>query len=63
MRCLACNVILNKEEQQRKYTNHEDIKNPEDRYLGLCDCCLGIGTDDDLSDDFDIIEDEDDETL
>jgi hypothetical protein len=41
MRCLSCNVILDDKEQVRKYKNHEEIPNPEDKYLGLCNRCLG----------------------
>lgn len=59
MRCLACNVLLTKEEQQRKFKDSSSIKNPEHRYVGLCNSCLGVGTSDDLSDDFDFVVDED----
>jgi hypothetical protein len=41
MRCLSCNKALSDKEANRKFKNHEEIKNPEDKYMGLCDCCLG----------------------
>lgn len=59
MRCLACNVILSEEEQQRKFTSCGNKGNPESQYVMLCNSCLGIGTDDDLSDDLGIITDDD----
>jgi hypothetical protein len=40
MRCLSCNVLLDEKEQKRKYKNHEEIKNPEDKYIGLCNRCI-----------------------
>lgn len=40
MHCLACNVLLTEAESLRKYANHEEIKNPEDKYILLCDKCL-----------------------
>jgi hypothetical protein len=40
MRCLACNVELTDKEANKKYLNHEEIKNPEDKYIGLCSHCL-----------------------
>lgn len=48
MKCLSCDVILNDKEQVRKYKNHEEILNPEDKYIGLCNRCLsGAHFDDD----------------
>lgn len=38
--CKACNRILNDEEASIKWHNHEEIKNPEDRYINLCTKCL-----------------------
>jgi hypothetical protein len=43
MKCLSCDVILDDKEQSRKYKNHFEIKNPEDRYIGLCNRCLRNG--------------------
>jgi formate-dependent nitrite reductase cytochrome c552 subunit len=40
MRCLACNVELTDNEAKRKFANHEEIKNPEDKYICLCNNCL-----------------------
>lgn len=40
MKCLSCDVILNDVEQERKYSNHEEIKNPEQKYIGLCNVCF-----------------------
>lgn len=40
MRCLACNVELTDNEANRKYVNHHEIKNPEDKYIGLCSNCM-----------------------
>lgn len=40
MRCLACNAELSDKEANKKYANHEEIKNPEDKYIGLCSRCL-----------------------
>lgn len=40
MKCLSCDVILSESEQNRKYKNYEEIKNPEDRFINLCDSCL-----------------------
>lgn len=39
MRCLACNKELTDKEASRKYENHEDIKNPEEKFIGLCSKC------------------------
>lgn len=39
-RCLACNCTLSSRELTRKYRGWEHIKNPEDRYIGLCGKCL-----------------------
>lgn len=46
MRCLSCNCELSDREANRKFLEHEEIKNPEDQYVGLCDRCL---SDSDLS--------------
>lgn len=40
MRCLACNKELSDKEASKKYKNHLEIKNPEERYIGLCSGCL-----------------------
>lgn len=40
MRCLSCNCNLSDREANRKYSNYEEIKNPESRYIGLCDDCI-----------------------
>ena len=40
MKCCSCDVVLSDDEQKRKYKNHEEIKNPEDRYVGLCNRCF-----------------------
>ena len=40
MKCLACDVVLTDKEQERKYSNHEEIKNPEMKYIGLCNRCF-----------------------
>lgn len=40
MRCLACDCNLSDKEANRKFLNYTEIKNPEDRYIGLCDPCL-----------------------
>lgn len=48
MRCLACNKELSDKEANKKYVNHEEIKNPEDKYIGLCAHCLS--SDEDLAD-------------
>lgn len=40
MRCLSCNKNMNDREANRKYLNHQEIKNPEDKYIHLCDGCL-----------------------
>jgi hypothetical protein len=45
MRCLACNVELTDEEANRKFENHEEIKAPEDKYIGLCNHCMRLGSD------------------
>ena len=51
MKCLSCDVILTDKEQIRKYGNHEEIKNPEDKYIGLCTSCFSAGQfDDDILD-------------
>jgi hypothetical protein len=48
MRCLACNCALSDKEANRKFKNHEEIKNPEQKYIDLCDGCLyGAELDDD----------------
>jgi hypothetical protein len=40
MRCLACDCRLSDREANRKYTNYQEIKNPEARYIMLCDDCI-----------------------
>jgi len=40
MRCLCCNRAMTVAEANRKYANHEDIQNPEDKYIGLCNVCF-----------------------
>lgn len=40
MRCLSCDKNLSDKEASRKYLNHEEISNPEDKYIGLCNGCL-----------------------
>jgi hypothetical protein len=40
MRCLSCNANMSDREANRKYLNWREIKNPEARYIGLCDICL-----------------------
>jgi len=63
MRCLACDVILTEPEQERKYKNHEEIKNPEHKYIGLCNKCYkGAMFDDELEshEDLDLIITDDD---
>ena len=40
MRCLACDCRLSDREANRKYVNHQEIKNPEARYIMLCDDCI-----------------------
>ena len=32
--------MLSDDEQKRKYKNHEEIKNPEDKYINLCNKCF-----------------------
>lgn len=49
MRCLACNAELTDNEANKKYSNHEEIKNPEDKYIGLCSHCLRDDDGDDIS--------------
>lgn len=40
MRCLACNCNLTDREASRQYVDTTEIKNPEDKYIGLCDDCI-----------------------
>lgn len=40
MRCLSCNCNLSDREANRKYDDWENIKNPESRYIMLCDDCI-----------------------
>ncbi len=42
MRCLACNENLSDREANRKYPDAHKIKNPEDRYIMLCDPCIKL---------------------
>ena len=51
MRCLACNKELSDKEANKKYSNHEEIKNPEDKYIGLCAHCLRSDDSDGLIED------------
>lgn len=39
-RCRSCNRILSSRETTRKFDNWEEIKNPEYRYIGLCNSCF-----------------------
>lgn len=41
MKCLSCDVVLKDQEASRKFLDAEHIPNPEDRYIGLCNRCLG----------------------
>lgn len=43
MRCRACNHNLSDRAASRKFLNWREIKNSEERYLGLCDPCI-VGT-------------------
>jgi hypothetical protein len=56
MRCLACNSALNDKDASRKFKNHEEIKNPEDKYIGLCTPCLGGAELDELEVSQDVLE-------
>lgn len=47
MKCLACDAVLTDREQLQKYRNHEEIKNPEHKYIGLCTSCFSAGQFDD----------------
>lgn len=40
MRCLSCDCNLSDREANRKYDNWQEIKNPESRYIMLCDDCM-----------------------
>lgn len=40
-RCRSCNKNLSDREATRKYANWEDIANPNDRYIELCNSCIG----------------------
>ena len=40
MKCCSCDVVLSDDEQKRKYKNHGEIKNPEDKYINLCNKCF-----------------------
>ena len=42
MRCLACDRNLSDREANRKYPDADRIKNPEDRYIMLCDPCIKL---------------------
>ena len=39
-RCRSCNRKLSDRELTRKYINHAEIRNPEDKYIGLCGSCF-----------------------
>lgn len=40
MHCRSCNKILTDEEASLKYDGWEEIKNPEERYIELCNKCI-----------------------
>lgn len=40
MRCRSCDCSMSDRETNRKYSSWREIKNPEDRYIGLCDGCI-----------------------
>lgn len=40
MHCLACDCLMSDREASRKYSSWREIKNPEERYIGLCDGCI-----------------------
>ena len=40
MHCLACDTMLSDMEANRKYSSWREIKNPEERYIGLCNDCI-----------------------
>lgn len=40
MRCKACNKNLTDREASQKYLNWQEIKDAEERYIGLCDGCM-----------------------
>ncbi len=62
MRCLSCNKNLSDREANRKYANHIEIKNPEEKYIGLCDHCL-VDTDISIEDRLDLDDTDFDEEL
>lgn len=37
--CLACDNVLTTSEAMRKYSNHEEIKKPSNKYICLCNKC------------------------
>jgi len=41
MHCRACDCELTDEEAVRKYDNWKEIENPEERYIDLCNRCIG----------------------
>ncbi len=40
MHCLACDKLLSDREASRKYEHCEEISNPEEQFIGLCNHCL-----------------------
>lgn len=40
MYCFSCSKRLSDKEAAIKFEHHEEIKNPEDRYVNLCTSCL-----------------------
>lgn len=40
MKCQSCDKILSDKEAGRKFSFWREMKNPEERYIGLCDVCL-----------------------
>ena len=48
MYCFSCQARLSDKESSRKFKNHEQIKNPEEKYLNLCNRCI---SDSDLEED------------
>jgi len=40
MHCKACDILLSDREANRKFSNHKEIADPEQRYIMLCDHCI-----------------------
>lgn len=40
MRCSSCDKNLTDREASRKYLHWQEIPNPEERYINLCDHCI-----------------------